>query len=440
MTSIPVTAAPDAGAVAIDRREPRADALLWALAAVILTSVWRVQDLFPVLGVVRPAMLTVGVALLLFALDRGARRRLAWLGSPVIGFLLAFVAILVIGAPVSIWPGGSIAFLVKDLLPSVALAVMIAAAVRAPRDVEWIMLASLLGAVLYCAVILLTVQVEASGRLGRLRFYDVNDLALLIDATIPFALYFARPGAARWRRGVALACLGVFLVTLVRTGSRGGFLAFLAVAAYTVLRYRALPPRARLASVVVGVLLIGALASDRYWAMMETILHPRSDYNTQTYDGRLALWRRGLGYIGEHPVLGVGAAAFPVAEGTISHESRWRHEMGLPMKWSVAHNSYIQTAAEGGLVALALFVLMGAAAFREAARVARAGRAGRLGDRRLGALAQTLTASLIGYALAGFFISAQYFAALYVLLGLVAGVGKLARWSAAAAPAGGGAR
>lgn len=416
--------------------EPRADALILVLSLALLTAVWRMQDLFAPLGIIRPTITTTLLAALLFALDTGSRRRLAALRSATLGMAVVLLVILAIGAPVSIWPGGSIAFLARDFIPSIMLAVLIAGAARGVRDIEVLIAVLLAGAAIFSVYILVTVQVEPTGRLGRLRYYDVNDLALLIVSSIPLAVLMLRRGSGRLRTTFAVACLGIFVVTLVRSGSRGGFLAFVVVSFYLLVRYRALPARVRAGAVIGGMLLLLATGTDRYWQMMQTMLHPKSDYNWagNTYDGRMEIWKRGLGYVGEHPALGVGADAFPVAEGELSTMARHRRELHLSTKWSVAHNAYIHIAAEGGLFAFAAFVGMLALAFRSLARVNRVARE-RGGDPRVAACAQALTGAFLGYAFAQFFISAQYFTFLYVLVGLVAATEKIARMGNERVPA-----
>ena len=424
----PVTAAAPLTRLASRDAEPRPDALVCVLALALLTAVWRMQDLFAPIGIIRPTITTTLAAALLFALDTGRRRRLATLRSLPLGLAVALLVVLAIGAPVSIWPGGSISFLARDFVPSILLAVLIAGAARGVRDIEFLIAVLLAGAAIFSAYILLTVQVEPTGRLGRLRYYDVNDLALLIVSSIPLAVLMLRRGSGALRTTFAIACLGIFVVTLVRSGSRGGFLAFVVVSLYMLLRYRALPARVRTGAVVGGALLLLAAGSDRYWQMMQTLLHPKSDYNWagNTYDGRMEIWKRGLGYIGEHPLLGVGADAFPVAEGELSTMARRRRELHLSTKWSVAHNAYIHIAAEGGLFAFAAFVGMLGAAFLALARVNRVARTAG-GDPRVAACAQALTGAFIGYVFAQIFISAQYFTFLYVLVGLVAATEKIAR-------------
>ena len=416
---------------AASAREAYPDVVMFALATVLLTAVWRLQDLFAPLALLRPTYTTFGLVLGLYLVDRSPQRRVRLLRSTALGFAVSLLVVLVIGAPVSVWPAGTADFLLTDFIPTILLAVLVAATVRGVRDVEFVVLVLVAGAAIFSVYILATVDVGATGRLGRLRYYDVNDLALLVVSSMPLAVLLLRPGSSVPRRLFALVALAIFVVTLVYSGSRGGFLSFVVVGAYLLFRYHALPVRVRVGSVVAGVLLLLAAGSDRYWSLIQTLLRPQQDYNWSgnAYDGRIEVWKRGLGYVVEHPALGLGAAAFPVAEGELSAMARRRHELHKDVKWSVAHNSYLQVAAEGGLPGFALFMAMGVAALRALRRVSRAVRHG-LAAPRHATVAQALHGALIGFAVGAFFISAQYFAYLYVLVGLVAGLEKLVRASA----------
>src|SRR5688572_8632915 len=75
------------------------DLLLVSVAAYILVGVGRVHQLFPVLQVVRPAILAGLLALLLYVIDRHAIRRseLLWVGPTKC--LLALLAWMVLSVP-----------------------------------------------------------------------------------------------------------------------------------------------------------------------------------------------------------------------------------------------------------------------------------------------------------------------------------------------------
>ena len=107
---------------------------------------------------------------------------------------------------------------------------------------------------------------------------------------------------------------------LIKTGSRGGFIALIVLAVYVLIAYKSIPPVLRIGAVVGGFLVLSVIGSAAYWNMMRSILHPADDYNMTQPTGRKAVWKRGIGYMLQRPVLGVGAGAFPQAEGMMSDD------------------------------------------------------------------------------------------------------------------------
>jgi O-antigen ligase len=227
--------------------------------------------------------------------------------------------------------------------------------------------------------------------------------------------------------------IAMFMIGIVKSGSRGGFLAVIAVLIYIVLRYRALPRRVRMTATAAGVVLLVALGSTKYWTMMSSILHPESDYNWSGESGRREVWKRGIGYMMHNPVLGVGVRTFPTAEGRLAEEAAAANAEGRGFKWSVAHNSFIETGAELGIPGLCVFIAMIGIAMRDMNRLSSPRRYHPpwLGS-RISTLAQMVLGSFVGFVIAGFFVSAEYFSYLYFLFGLSLGLLKLVRLRRAA--------
>lgn len=404
----------------------RPDLLLWALAVMIWTYVWRAQDLFPVLAAVEINLLATGGAIALYALDRHPARRLVRLRTPVLWCALGLLAVAVIGIPASLYARRSAMSVLMDFIPNILLMVLLAASVRGMRDLEWMALVTVLGACAFCLFANLNFEVGPGGRLGNLVYYDANDLALVLVCTMPLLLFFL-VGASRRRWLIAAASFVVFVVTIVRTGSRGGFLGFLAVLAYVLLAYTAVPKRIRLGVAAGAIALLSVVAGDAYWEQMRTLRKPQQDYNwsDQSATGRMQVWKRGLGYMAERPLFGVGLRNFGMAEGMLSEESKARAERGGGFKWSAAHNSFLEVGVELGVMGLALFVALFIAALRAMRRIKRARNVTDRATIGEAALASSLIASLIGFIVSGFFLSAWSFSYLYVILGLVVALTKL---------------
>jgi O-antigen ligase len=393
------------------------------VACLVLVYVWRIQDMFPVLSAAQFPILSSLAALAVFLLQGHVKVGVSRLRTPIIAVAAFILVWMVVSVPGSVYQGLSFGFILNDHIKTFLMMLMIAASIRGFVDVQRLILINLLGAGIYCFMILTTFQVGPGGRLGDLFYYDANDLAMMVAATLPFAVYFLGAGTRPWHRLLALACSGVFVLAIVRTGSRGGFLALIGVGAYLLFFFAAIPMRTRVGFLAGGVALLMAIAGPQYWTSMATLLNPKADYNWSENNevGRMAIWKRGMGYMAANPIAGVGVNAFPVAEGTLSDLAS-RQELGIGLKWSAAHNSFVQIGAELGVPGLIAFALMLWRMFGAAWRIARRKLHPGGGRGPINALGHAMVASLIGYAIGGFFLSQAYSALLYSLCGILAGL------------------
>jgi O-antigen ligase len=400
---------------------------MYAVGLLLFAYVWRVQDAFPILAKLQLPLLSLGIAGLLYVTNRHPWRRPLQLRSTIGYLTLGLMALMLIGVPTSLWPGHSLSFTLKTYLSNLLFMAVTAASIRSVADVEFYARTNLYGGLFYAMMVNLFFKVGPDGRLGGLVYYDANDFALVMVATLPFAVYLLKFGRNGLRRVMGLVALGLITLALVKSGSRGGFLGMIAVMVYILLRYRAIPSTTRLFVAVAGIVLAVLIGSDKYWAQMSTILHPTADYNWTDPQGRRAVWKRGMGYVAHNPVLGLGVAAYPMAEGTLSAISQQRASAGQGFKWSVAHNSFLETAAELGIPGLILFVGLFVETVEALRKVRPGGMYGPGITGRETALSQMLIGSMFGFAVSGIFVSAEYFSYLYFLLGLVIGMTKMLR-------------
>jgi O-antigen ligase len=400
----------------------------------IATAVGRVHQVFPVLLPLKPAFVAGGLGIALFLLQQSHIRRIGLLRSGTTTCLLGLLAWAGLSVSTALHQGVAFSSW-TDLARTIAMCLVLAGSVRCVRDVERLILVYFGVTVVYTAVVLSRFQLGAENwRLSGLYHYDANDLATLIASAMPLGLYFVLAQRRPLVRVFAVAGLAVLAVGLIRSGSRGGFLAFLAVVAFVLLGFTTIPARSRIAGLLVIVAITCATASDRYWTQMQTIVHPHQDYNLTSDAGRMKIWERGLGYMTDHPAFGVGASNFPVAEGTISPLARLQ-ERGVGVRWGAAHNSFIQVGAELGVPGLLLFLGVLASAFASLRRVARDSR--RLGPTGMGSsrLAHSLMAALVGFVVGAFFLSLAYSDMLYTLAALAVALQKIVPDSGRTLPA-----
>ena len=126
-----------------------------------------------------------------------------------------------------------------------------------------------------------------------------------------------------------------------------------------------------------------------------------------------------------YPLTGVGVAAFPVAEGTISPIAYLQKE-GIGVRWGAAHNSFVQIGAELGVPGLLAFVMLLFSVFRSLWRIGRPPPWARRAAQDEEVMAQALTASMVGFLVSGFFVSQAYSAFMYSMYAIVAGFSVVA--------------
>src|SRR5262245_28111235 len=152
------------------------DLLLTCTAGYVLTAVGRVHELFPALNVVRPAILTGLLSILLILADGQAVRRWKWISTGTTSWLLALFAWMVVTIPGALVPGHSFDYVLGGFVKTFVMVFVLAAAIRGPRDLERIAAVVFAAAALYAAVVLVRFDVEegADWRFGHLYYYDAN--------------------------------------------------------------------------------------------------------------------------------------------------------------------------------------------------------------------------------------------------------------------------
>ncbi len=394
------------------------------MAGYTLIAVGRIHQLFPALEALRPATLTGVLAIALCWIDRHAVRRVHHVLIPPTKYLLALLVWMTVSVAGALVPGASFELVFNNFAKTVLMFFVAAASVRTAHDVERLTMVYLAGATVYAAVVISRFEIGAGDawRFGRLYYYDANDFATFAVTAMPFGLYLLHAGRSLLSRAAAVVSLGILTLAFVRSGSRGGFIALIAVALFVVWRYTGIAFRWRIGAAVLVTFFVLAIASDQYWKQMNTILSD-ADYNRTEESGRMQIWKRGVGYMFRHPVFGVGPGNFQAAEGTLSPFAS-RQEFGIGVRWNAAHNSYVQIGAELGIPGLVMFVGIIATAFGALRRTARS-RAGPAAWSRSTPLTQALMASLLGFVVGAFFLSLAYAEMFYTLVALAVGLHKV---------------
>lgn len=286
-------------------------------------------------------------------------------------------------------------------VPFLVIAVVLADVAAREVPVRALLAAAVAGAVVAAAGGLLSLVSGALRATGPVE--DPNDLAFFLVAALP--LLVALP--ARGRSRVVLLVLGAVLVAgAAATFSRGGGLALGCALVWLVVR-RGIPVRAvAVTAAVAGVAaLVFASAAQ---AELSRALQEKSHIAGTNADTRMLRWQAASRMLADDPVLGVGPGGFRQEYAAAGHNAE------IDEQTPVAHNMFLEVAAELGVPGFALFIAFVAIGFVASERALR-----RVADRREAVAVQ---AALIAVLIASIFLSEQYYLPLWSLVALAVAI------------------
>jgi O-antigen ligase len=325
--------------------------------------------------------------------------RLRALYTPQAIAFLIFCIATVLTVPTSLMRGASFKYMVTFSYTVAPYVVILAAGPANLRDLRMVYRGIAIAVICVCGVMTLQGGYSEGGRISAGGTYDPNDIALVAVVCLPFATSLFREGSWFWRL-VGAAGAGAAMMIVVLSASRGGLIAAGVVLSFAVVRARYnLPKRWKLV-LVPGAALLLAMAPPVFWARVTTLSDVSSDYNVTSDGGRVQIWKRGLKTFVGHPILGVGGGQFAAADG-LSPDRVGADDQS----WHTAHNSIIQIAVELGVIGLIGFFGLHVPTLRAARDARRAAAAGRLSD-EMAAAGEALFLSIIGFQIAGMFLSA----------------------------------
>lgn len=221
-----------------------------------------------------------------------------------------------------------------------------------------------------------------------------NEVALALVTIIPLMRYVHLQLTDRRLRAIMLGCIGLCAVTALGTYSRGALLAVGAIVLFLWLK----GPNKTVWAVVWAVVGATALSfmPDHWWARMETIETYREDDSAL---GRINAWWMAFN-LARDRLLGGGFMIYmPEIFQRYSPE---------PDRVHAAHSIYFQVLGEHGFIGLILFLAIGATTWMTARWLIKAGRQDAQ-DKWAADLGAMVQVSMIGYAVAGAFLSLTYY-------------------------------
>src|SRR5262245_10162692 len=235
-----------------------------------------------------------------------------------------------------------------------------------------------------------------------------NDIACVLALMLPLSVICAllQRGLKRW---LFFALSGVSAVAILFTYSRSGFLALIASCGLLIWkgtrgrRVKTLMPVAVLAAVLLVAL------PGKYMTRLSTIFNPETD-PTNSAQEREEHMLRAANLAIRRPIIGVGIGNFHIYG---NNEMR-------------AHNAFLETAAELGVIGLIAFMIIVFAPLRSLRRIEReTSLGGPCPDREKHIISACLQASFVAFVIYGFFGSIQYDSYLYSLVAFAVAIRRI---------------
>ena len=234
---------------------------------------------------------------------------------------------------------------------------------------------------------------------------DSNDLALALDMILPVLWFMVRAATRRWARYALRVAFGLTVLGILTTYSRGGFIGLCVVLIFmfTKSRTKALS----FALLLLAGVLAAFVVPDTFVSRIETIASYDQDQSAQA---RLKAWSLATQVALDSPIFGGGFRTF--------EQDVWEQYYPDTERAIVAHSIYFQTLAEHGFVGVGIFAALLIATYLGLRRVRK--RATESDQTMLANLAAALQASLVGYMVAGAFLSRADFDLFYSVVAMSA--------------------
>ena len=285
--------------------------------------------------------------------------------------------------------------------------------VDTPMKIFWSLLAALAGLALGALYMIREFQkyhsmyadLRPGGVVGDPNYYTLAALLIL-----PVAYFWLRGLRREYYRYSVIGMLILVSAAIALASSRGGFLGLVAGLGYLVWTSRR---RLRNTAVLFVLLAVPMFIVPR--SPLKRLLHPQvaDQLGAKT---RQEAWAAGLRMIRAKPLTGIGLGLYKPLLGTYSNNPNFHQ---------IAHNSYLEYAAELGVPALLLFLWLLWDTFRALSKTRRI--TSQAGDRLLYPIAAGLQCGIIACALGDFFLSAEYLKLFWMVVFLTIPLERLAR-------------
>jgi probable O-glycosylation ligase (exosortase A-associated) len=238
---------------------------------------------------------------------------------------------------------------------------------------------------------------------------DNNQLGLALIMIMPLLHFLSSQVTRRWMRLGLLGTMGLTIIAILCTYSRGAFLAL----SITLFAFWLKAKRRLLTGTVALVVLGGTLAAlpSSWYDRMYSIDHYDTDDSAQ---GRINSWMFALRLAADRPLTGGG---FRV----VNNEALYFHYVPTADSLHNFHSIYFEVLGEHGYVGLFFFLGLIFACLWTAQSIIRQTR-GRPELEWGGQLAAAIQVSIVGYCSAGAFVNLGFYDLFYTLVAILTAV------------------
>ena len=254
---------------------------------------------------------------------------------------------------------------------------------------------------------------------------DENDFGMEMNIVLPFAIFMATSPSTKLPRWLYICFACTFVLSVMATLSRGGFIGLCAVGGYVLLR-----SSKKLKAVLVLLVLMlfmAIFAPEQYWDEMRSSTSDE-ELHKGTGAQRLYAWGIGWDMFLANPVIGVGQGNYPWTFKEYEGLTSWS---GRSLGGRQAHSAYFTLLPELGLIGTCLFIGLLWGCYKNTRAVEMISRAlaarapsgsavnSSADARSITYLAQAMEGGIVGYLVSSIFISTLYYPSFWILMGFV---------------------
>jgi O-antigen ligase len=316
------------------------------LLALLIVMELQPGELYPQTAPLHLERVVAGILLIGFLLHGGRFR----FPTPTRWFL-AFYGAMVISIPLAFWRGNSVESCIS-FLEIVVFILFVTALLTTEERIRWFVLTDILlvdwlgGSALWnYAHGIWQVRMNIDRAIGITSSAgDPDTMAITLLLGIPLCLALMSRSNPMWMRVIAGVSIGIYLVTIVDTGSRAAASGVLFLILVVLFRK---PKNLFFLPVLVALgPLVWMVIPQQYKARYETVDHLKTD---ESYQNRILSWEGGIGMFESNPITGVGAGNYTYANGMKFWPGDGRKH------WLNAHSLYFKLLGELGLIGVFTF-------------------------------------------------------------------------------------